>query len=717
MKRIYVTLALLFCITILNAQINDSFTDGDYTVNPTWTVSAVSDFTVVSGQLKSTNVTPNFNFYISTTNTLAVNCQWEFYINLQFNTSSANYVDVYLVSNEANLQASTINGYFVRVGGTLDEICLYKRSGTLATAVKIIDGTNGITNIANNTLKIKVTRTAAHLFSLERDLTGTGSHYILEGNVTDGAYTSTSSFGFYIQQSTSSFVKKHVFDEVMITPLVLDVIPPTLISATATSSTTIDVLFNEAVDLISAQTTGNYTISSGIGSPFSATKDAVNPQLVHLVLSAALASGHSYTVSLNAVQDLAGNAMINAITVFTCVLLGNPVFKDITIHEIYADPSPRLQLTSTEFVELYNRSATFFNLSGLTLTDHSSTATLGNYTLAPNGYVIICPVVDTAEFTALGYLNKLGVSSFPSLNNSGDNLYLITPNNITIDSVNYKDSWYRDAVKKEGGYTLEQINPNQPSSCPQANNWIGSTNVRGGTPGFMNSVYSAEPDVVGPSIIEISIVDSTHVTVCFDDVISPVQLASVSNYTVNGAIGSPSLVIPSFDNTCATLSLSNKLTNATHYTLMVSGITDCNGNALNPKQNSFSYYQHKAYDIVFNELMPDPDPAMHLPNEEYVELKNRTAFSIHLLNWTLTAGTSTKKIPHITIKPDSFVVLTSTGNANTFSQSGIKVYEMTNFPSLLNDGTTVTLRDSNGVVIHSITYSSSWYHDPNKAEG
>lgn len=718
MKRNILLFLSVFACIVAKSQVVENFTDGDYTSAPTWTLNSPTDFTVNAGQLKSTNTTTPGNFYISTTNTLATNCQWEFWANLQFATSSTNYVDIYLTSDVSNLQAVSINGYFVRLGGTLDEICLYKRSGAIGTAVKIIDGVDAIiSSSSNNLIKIKVIRNAANLFSLERDMTGLGSSYVSEGTITDATFTTSNSFGFFIQQSTGSFIGKHLFDDIVVGPIILDVTPPSIVSAVSTSSTSVDVLFNENVDLTTSQTVSNYTISTGIGTPATAIRDAVNFKLVHLTTTPFFVSGNTYTVAVNNVQDLAGNAITTSTTSFLYLVLGTPNFKDIVINEIFADPSPVVNLTSCEFIELYNRSLNTFNLSGLKFTDNSSLATLGSYVLAPNGYVIICPIADTAQFTALGYMNKLGVSSFASLTNAGKNLYLKTALGAFIDSVNYSDTWYKNAIKKDGGYTLEQINPNINPACSQSNNWIGSNDVDGGTPGFVNSVYSIAPDVTGPKISNITVLDSTHVSICFDDLISVSQLTTSVNYTINGSIGTPTLAISGSGNTSVTLSLATKLINATNYTVTITGITDCASNTLNPNTGLISYYRHKAYDVVINELMPDPDPAINLPVEEYVELKNRTPFKINLKNWTISTPSSTKKLPTITIEPDSFVVLTGTGNFTAFDNSGVFVYEVTSFPSLLNDGTTLTIRDSNGVVINSIAYTSSWYNDAGKVDG
>jgi hypothetical protein len=718
MNRLPLVAFLLFFWCLVKGQITENFNDGDYTANPTWTVTSPTDFSVSAGQLKSANTTSNTSFYISTSNTLTSNCVWEFWVNLQFATSGSNYVDAYLISDNSNLLASNINGYFVRIGNTSDDISLYK--STAGALSILIDGVNAsVSSSTNNLIKIRVTRTSGNVFSLERDLTGSGTAFTSEGSVTDASFTASIAFGFAIKQSTASFFGKHVFDDISIAPIVADVTPPSIFGHTVLSSTQLDVLFNEPIELISSQTLSNYFVNNGIGNPVSATRDASNFSLVHLAFTNPFVNSISNTLTVSGIQDLSSNTLTGGTITFTYFAPATLGFKDLVINELFADPSPVINLPTAEFVELYNRSSSTFNLNGLRLADSytATGATLGNYVMAPNSYVIICPASDTAQFTALGYYNKLGVSSFPSLNNTGDNIYLKTNAGFIIDSVNYKDTWYKDAVKKNGGYTLEQINPNTNVSCSQITNWIASNDADGGTPGFINSVYSLAPDIIAPKISSVNVLDSLHLSVCFDDAIASSQLNLPGNYVISG-IGSPTSAVAASGNMCVTLSLGTKLIHATNYTLTITGITDCSGNNLSPNTKAFSRYTAKPYDVVINELMPDPDPSISLPPEEYVELKNRTNFSIHLKNWSFSSLTTSKKLPDITIAANGYVVLVGTGAADQFYNNfGIVAYEVTSFPSLLNDGTTLTLRDTNDVVISSVSYSSSWYNDNNKSDG
>jgi hypothetical protein len=112
---LYLTV-LLFTNTVARAQFAENFTDGDFTNNPQW-VGVTNDWIVnASGQLQSNNTVANSSFYLSTASELATAAQWEFYVNLTFATSGANYVDVYLTASASDLSAITTFGYFVGIG-------------------------------------------------------------------------------------------------------------------------------------------------------------------------------------------------------------------------------------------------------------------------------------------------------------------------------------------------------------------------------------------------------------------------------------------------------------------------------------------------------------------------------------------------------------------------------------------------------------------------
>ena len=130
---------------------------------------------------------------------------------LQLNTSSLNYVDVYLTADNSNLKADNINGYFLRIGGTQDDISLFKNVSGSPTLLLAAD--TGFTNHSSNTFKIKVTRSAANLFTIFTDVTATGNAYTPIGTVNDNTFRSSSFFGISIKQSTASFFQKHFFDD------------------------------------------------------------------------------------------------------------------------------------------------------------------------------------------------------------------------------------------------------------------------------------------------------------------------------------------------------------------------------------------------------------------------------------------------------------------------------------------------------------------------
>ncbi len=122
-------------------------------------------------------------------------------------------------------------------------------------------------------------------------------------------------------------------------------------------------------------------------------------------------------------------------------------------------------------------------MEGWQLLIGTSVKEIGAVTLAPNGYLILTHEDGAAAMGTYG--DVFGFSSL-QLTNSGASLSLLSAEGRTISSVSYTDKWYNDAAKADGGWTIEQIDPNNP--CGGKNNWTASVDPSGGTPGTINSV-------------------------------------------------------------------------------------------------------------------------------------------------------------------------------------------------------------------------------------
>ncbi len=713
MKRIIFLLNILLVHFISFAQFTDNFDDGDFTNNPSWSGNdTVFTIANISGNnmLRSNSQTTNNTFYLSTPSTLVNDCQWEFFVNLQFNTSSANYVDVYLISNSADLKAASFNGYFVRIGNTADEISLYRRTGS--TNTMIINGTDGVTNFSNNVLKIKVVRTAANVWTLERDNTGTGNDYFLEGSVTDATHLTSTHFGVSITQSTASFFNKHFFDDFYVGPIIYDTTPPQVSSVSVISATQLDVLFNENVDLTSAQNINNYTVNNSIGNPATASRDASNFKLVHLTFANSFTSGLTNIITIQNVQDIALNAMTNPQNLFFTYYTTTPAsFRDIIFNELFPDPTPVVGLPEQEFVELYNRSSNNINLSGLKFSDISSTATLGNAILLPGEYIILCRIQDTALFSPFGKV--MGLSPWPSLNNSSDSLWLRDAGGNIIDFVYYTDAWYKNSAKKNGGWTLELINPLLP--CSGVNNWIASVNPIGGTPGSQNSVFSNAIDNTPPKITNIQVISQTQIAVTFSESMDSTTLVN-GFYTITNGIGIDVVTPIGPDFTTMNISLLDLIDTGIVYTFTAVGITDCSGNTISSSGNNKMFGIGRPatkHEVVINEIFPNPTGSPYIPEKEFVELYNTTnkVLSLRFYRWS-DLSTSTI-LPDVTIFPNEYIILCANADVSLFEPFG-RTVGLSSWPSLNNSGDLLTLRDNNGNLIHQIAYNNKWYNDQAK---
>ncbi len=707
----HIFLLSIVCTFIFNSafcQVSDDFSDGDFTNNPTWSgddalFSVNGDF-----ELQSQNASGG-TYYLSTPSTLASDAQWEFFINLKFATSGANYVDIYLMSDQANLTAAN-NAYFLRIGGTPDEISLFKKVG--GTNTMIIDGDDGLVNSSsNNPFKIKVTRDLSDNWTILYDkITASTGSYVFGGSVNDASINTSTHFGFLIVQSTAaSPINNHYFDDIEVTNIPLDLTPPSVTNVNFTSANTLDVTFDEPVEPVSAETLNNYTVNNGIGNPTIATVDGVNPSLVHLTFGNNFVDGTTYQLTVSNVEDFASNVMTTSNHDFLYFVPAVPALGDIIINELFPDPSPQVGLPNAEYVELYNRSNKTIDLANWTLADPSSTATLPSHILLPGEYVAIAPSSASFEFSI--FPNIIFVSSLPTLNNSSDIFTLRDNNGNFIDEVEYFDTWYQDSDKKQGGWSLELINPEHP--CPSASNWIASNDPNGGTPGTVNSVFDNTPDITPPSIISTNVLSSIKIEICFSESIDTANVnASMFSITGNPNIA---FIEVSEDLSCVTLTTSPALDTGIVYVVNVNGVGDCAGNLI----NNFNFdailaAKVMAGDIIINEVLFNPLTG----GSDFVEIYNVSdkfldLNGMFLANFDDGSIDNFKKInEHRLMKPKDFIVITKDSanvKANYMSSVSGTFLHLSSLPTYSNDSSSVYLMLPDSSVCEKFSYNDDMH--------
>lgn len=220
-------------------------------------------------------------------------------------------------------------------------------------------------------------------------------------------------------------------------------------------------------------------------------------------------------------------------------------------------------------------------------------------------------------------------------------------------------------------------------------------------------------DQTAPTVASVKAISADSLKIQYSESV----IASIINYGVNNGIGWPVTASSDANNSSIVyLTFSNLFTSGSYYNLSIAGLQDINGNTMTDTTLGFAYYVPKTFDIVINEVMADPSPAVNLPEYEYIEIYNRSNFSIDLNGWTITAGSTTKEIGDVSIDSNSYAILTS-DDAEWLLASYGTVIVVDGFPSITNDGQTLVLRNADNNMISTVTYSIDSYKDDSKDEG
>ncbi|MDP4275984.1 MAG: lamin tail domain-containing protein, partial [Bacteroidota bacterium] len=93
------------------------------------------------------------------------------------------------------------------------------------------------------------------------------------------------------------------------------------------------------------------------------------------------------------------------------------------------------------------------------------------------------------------------------------------------------------------------------------------------------------------------------------------------------------------------------------YSLYVHGLYNSNKDTLEPAVLTFFWYKPQPFDVVINEIMADPEPSAGLPQAEYMELYNRTKYSINLSGWAMNIGAQSISFRDVAIAANGYLIL------------------------------------------------------------
>ena len=389
---------------------------------------------------------------------------------------------------------------------------------------------------------------------------------------------------------------------------------------------------------------------------------------------------------------------------------------DIVIDELMADPAPVTGLPNNEWIELRNTSLSAINLSGWRIGDAGGqSGPMPSYNLMPDSFVIVCTAGAVAAMSAYGPV--ISVSSFPSLDNTGDLIYLRSVQNRVIHSVSYTDAWYRNELKKDGGWTLEMIDTKNP--CSGFGNWKASVDIKGGTPGKKNSVDGVNKDITAPRLLRAFTTDSMNIVLVFDEPLDSLKAATTANYHISDGIGTPQSAItiaPVFDK--VNLRLNAPLSRNKIYTVTVSAVPDCMNNIIGAENTARVGLNEMAgsLDVVINEVLFNPAAG----GTDYVEVYNRSNRIIDLKQLYIANRSSAGVISNIKqlstdnylLFPQDFMVLTEdpeivkrdfiTFNMNAFAT-------IPSMPSYNDDNGDVIILNAQGAIVDELSYDEKWH--------
>ncbi|MDF1572700.1 MAG: lamin tail domain-containing protein [Bacteroidales bacterium] len=216
-------------------------------------------------------------------------------------------------------------------------------------------------------------------------------------------------------------------------------------------------------------------------------------------------------------------------------------------------------------------------------------------------------------------------------------------------------------------------------------------------------------DTISPRVTRLRILGLDGLEIQYNE---PVSREASGRYRWNGMAPDSLYLSPGLHRLFFNAPFPNRITQELHIT----GMSDPEGNAMGDTLVHFRQDLAAFGDVVINEIMTDPDPAVYLPHCEFLELYNRYVAPIDLNAWQLEVNGRAYELLGTSLQPGGFVVLTHTGCHGMYG-SVAQQSALTSATALVNGGASIRLLDQYGRLIHCLDYEEMKRYGEAKTEG
>ncbi len=689
----------------IQAQIREDFSDGDLSNDPSWIDD--QDHFVVNGGILQLSAPSAGVSQLVTGSMLFDKVVWEFYVKMDFNPSSSNLTKIYLMSDQENLETS-LNGYYLLIGETEDEISLYKQKGESSTYV--INGTDDVVDVSSPEIRVKVIRDQSGRWSLYYDLSG-GWDFEFAGSAIDDdpEITLTKYFGLKCRY-TSTRTDKFYFDDIGVDQVRMD-------SILVQNDTTILVYLNQ------------YFLKSDLSNPaeFSVSDHPIDyidffdndSSILEVNLDPLMplqTGGYQFQISSDMTLNEAEQVSFSyyKLELDTALTLSeNEILLDFNQ---VLDPGSA-EYTSNYFIDQGIESPLFATIDPedntqlhLILNDVLTTGL--EYEISFTEILNKSLNSHISGSSSFSFVVPLRVDSVTALSNDSLQIYF----NKTLDPVTATNTSHYELNLAVGSPAVATLTPDNKSVILVFDESLQENYYELGVDEVTDSggLKIAPGTLIGfeyYNLVAFDIwqTDFETIRIYFNQAVS--QSAEViEHYHISG-LGTPAEASITMENDSIVQLIFPDLHNAV-YQIVIDGIENQERNAL-LDQDTLSFKFEKPTEwrsIQINEIMADFSPSVGLPDAEYIELYNSGDFAIDLENFLLNG----ELVPAFQLDPGAYLVITDDANSGLFDTD---VVYQSSFDLLTNSGDFVLLQDQFGNAVDSLFYTTAWYHDAEKDDG